>query len=91
MTRWEAFKAALAQGGWTGLANTLIGVAATIGLLTAGQSSALGALVAGVATLLNLIVATVHTFQMARVLQANAMLLDEAVRLRSRLIELDDA
>jgi len=75
MTRWQAFLAALASGGWTGVVNTLIALGVTLGLLTAGQSNALAALISGIATVLNLIVATVHTFQMADQIRANAMLI----------------
>lgn len=74
MTLWQSLMAALKGGAWAGLANTIIGVAVTIGLVSANQSSALSALVAGGATLLNLIVALIHTFQQAKTLRTNAHL-----------------
>lgn len=83
MTKWDAFKAALAGGGWAGVVNTLIGLGVTIGLLSAAQSSALATLIAGLATFLNLLVATIHTVQASKALRVNAELRRMAVSLHT--------
>lgn len=84
MTKWDAFKAALASGGWAGVVNTLIGLGVTVGFLTSTQSSAIVTLVAGVATLLNLLVTTIHTVQAAKMIRSNAALEAEVMALRTR-------
>lgn len=69
MTKWQAILGALKGGALVGAVGTLLGLAVTIGLITADQGNQLAQLVSGLATLVTAIITAVHTFQAAKLLR----------------------
>lgn len=76
MTKWQAIVAALKGGAWWSAVETLLGIGVTIGILTADQDQVVLAAITGALNLIQLIQTAVHTFQAAKLLRANAKLVE---------------